>query len=271
MLRRTLQTITYFISRAGGLLLEAYISISGTNDPETEFAILWTFGVNCGWLFRLRLLYYPNHFQLHWKTILFYRALEKVKAKYPNYKPKIHVRGGEQIADLLNANEQVVVITIHNLISVSSIIRVLKEFLIETVLIAVRDPQKKAEVMGCDFMLDTISRSKYAFLQARRSLRQGKWIVCCADNPPGKEDAVNSELLMLTEIFEFAIKTEAAIIFAVAQVSHNGEIDLAFGQIHNNKALSSNESANQFITFLDSVLTVKKKWKVSSWRKKDNI
>jgi hypothetical protein len=243
-------------------LLKARIFISGNKDPETQFAILWKFGINYGCLFKFR-QYYSNPFQVPWKNVLFRRALEIVTAKYPNYKPKTHVRGGELIAALVHSKENVVVVTIHNIISVS-IIRVLKDFGVEAVLIAGGGKQQIVEIMGCDFKLNIIFPSKYAFIQARRNLRQGKWIVCCADYES------NGELLMSTGIFDFARKMEAQIIFAVAQVSNNGEIDIACGRTHIGKALSSNESAKEFIAFIDSVLMVKKKWKVCSWRQKYN-
>jgi lysophospholipid acyltransferase (LPLAT)-like uncharacterized protein len=264
MFRRALQPIKYFISKAGGLLLKVRICISRNKDPDTQLAILWAFGTKCVWLFKFR-QYYSNPFHINWKTVLFRRALEIVKAKHPNYKPKIHVRGGEIIADFINSKAKVVVVTIHSFISIS-IIRALKEFGKEAVLIAVSDEQQIAEIMGCDFKLNIIKRSKYALLQARQKLRQGNWIVCCADAP-----GAGGELLMVTGIFDFARKMEAQIIFAVAQVSSNGEIDIACGRTHVSEALSSSESAKEFITFLDSVLTIKKKWRICSWKQKYNL
>jgi hypothetical protein len=63
-----------------------------------------------------------------------------------------------------------------------------------------------------------------------------------------------------TAIFDFARKLEAKVIFSVTQVSKEGEICIALSRMKH--SMSSTESAKEFISFLNSVLTVKKNWKV---------
>jgi hypothetical protein len=122
----------------------------------------------------------------------------------------------------------------------------------------VGNPQEELTILGGNSKLDVICRSKYSLVEARQKLRQGKWIVCCADVESGK---TSEPLLMGTGIFHFAKRTDAEIMFAVAQVSNDGEIVVEFARGDAN----SNEIANDFIAFLDSVLMIKKKWKIVRW------
>jgi hypothetical protein len=255
----SLQVIHSLIPNAAGKLLKGRLWISSAADPNSRFSILWKFGIKCGWLFRFR-QYYSNDFQLNWKAIVLHRVVEVINAKHPDYSPRIHLRGVELIYKIRNSKKNVVLVTIHTGISLS-IVRVLNEFGIESSLIAVGNPQEELTILGGNCELDVICRSKYSLVEARRKLRQGKWIVCCADDAPVESGKTNETLLMGTGIFNFAKRTEAEIIFAVAQVSNDGEIVVECARGNAN----SNEIANDFIAFLDSVLMIKKKWKIVRW------
>jgi hypothetical protein len=177
----------------------------------------------------------------------------------------MHVRGLELISDL-NSAEKVILVTIHNGISLS-IIRMLKDIDKESCLIAAdTDQTREFSLYSCDYEADVIKRSKYVFLKARDKLKQRKWIVCYADEMQEEAGLSNGELLMGTGIFDFAHKMGAHLIFCLAQVSNNGEIDIKFGRPDVGSYLSSNEMAKKFISFLDSALVVKKRWKVGRWQ-----
>jgi hypothetical protein len=252
------------------VLLYGRLFVSGAHDPESQFSTLWKFGNDFCWLIKSRQYfragyrqYFRNIYQVHWKILLFRCVVQIVKAKYPDYKPKILVRGRELIEEFLNSNEKVVVITIHNAWICVSIIRMLRELGISSSMIAALNLQQELEFVGGNFKLDRIHRSKSCLLEARQKLNERQWIVSCAD----ETQVGTSELLMSTGIFDFAKKMQAQIIFAVAQVSNKGEIEIACGRPEISKALSANENAKEFIAFLDLVSMAKKKWRIGKWRR----
>src|SRR5205807_9417282 len=82
------------------VLLYGRLFVSGAHDPESQFSILWKFGNDYCWLIKSSQYYrsgyrqyYRNVYQVHWKILLCRCILQIVKAKYPDYKPKILVRG----------------------------------------------------------------------------------------------------------------------------------------------------------------------------------
>jgi lauroyl/myristoyl acyltransferase len=253
MLRRALQPLAYLAgkARAAQMLLELRLAISRNVDPKTQFAILWKFGMNCRWFFQLR-QYYSNLFIIPWETFLFARVLEIVRKEHPSYRPKVKLIGGELIEELIKTREKVVLVTIHSFVGLI-ILQVLKELGVEVTLVAFGRPQM--ELLG-GYQIDFILPSKYVLLKARQKLREGKWISCSADYPPDK----SAEFMIGTAIFDFARKLEAKVIFSVTQVSKEGEICIALSRMKH--SMSSTESAKEFISFLNSVLTVKKNWKV---------
>jgi hypothetical protein len=255
MLRGALQATAYLAgkARAAQMLLELRMRFSRDVDQKSQFSMLWKFGMNCRWFFWLR-QYYSNRFLIPWETFLFVRILEIVRRENPSFRPKVKLIGSELIEELIKTKEKVVLVTIHSFVGLI-ILQILKELGVEVALVGVGRPQM--ELLGGS-QIDFIPPSKYVFLQARQKLKQGKWISCSADYLPDKSD----EFMIGTAIFDFARKLEARVIFSVAQVSKEGEICIALSSMKH--SMSSTEGVKEFISFLNSVLTVKKKWKVYS-------
>jgi len=246
-------------ARAGGILFKIRLAISGDMDAESQFTTLWKFGTNYRWLFRLR-EYYSNPYQFPWETFLFIRILAIVNADYANYKPKIKLIGDEIIAQLISARERVILVTIHSFVGLC-ILSILRDFGIQTTLVAYSDQRRDLELLACATAVDFIPPTEKILLCAREKLKQGRWLVCSVDYPRDWS-GLSRELLIGTAIFDFAGKLQAKVVFAAPQVTKTGEISVTFSR--KQLSMSPNESAKELITFLNSVLIRKKKWKIRS-------
>jgi len=253
------QTLKSLISRvgAGELVLRSrlWLRLNRCSDPQSEFATLWQFGNNIRWLFAIR-LHLKNPFQVPWQNFLFLRVLNIVKETYPSFAPTINIHSATVLGELFGKHDPVVLVTIHSAIS-PAIVLALEESNLSASMIVQRYPEQLLETLKSDNRIDVIYKSNRALLLARQKLRNGTWIVCCAD------ESVDGQLWMRTEIFEFARKMKARILFASAQVSRKGEIDLVIRQAPAaDRSLEA--TAEKFIEFLDDTLPVKKTWKIGS-------
>lgn len=228
--------------------------IAGNTDPITKFSILWKFGYKFRWLLQLRELY-ANQYRVPWQNILLRRAIQLVQDEYPDYKPTIRVVDPRIIEGLNAKKERVVIVTIHNEIS-SSIIRALKNFGVDSCLIATSDPSHLLKAWGCDAEIDVLRTSRYVLLSARGKILKGNWIVCCSDI------AYNGELLVRKQIFEFARQMEAEIVFALANVSDQGDIEITCSAPALSARRSSTEEAEMFVRFLHTTLPDRRRWRV---------
>jgi hypothetical protein len=239
---------------AGRLVLKSRLWLSRCGDPQSEFATLWQFGNNHRRLFAIR-QHLNNPFQVPWQNFLFLRVLNIVKETYPTFTPAINIRGSTALGDLFGRHDPVVVITIHSLIS-PAIVLALEESNLSASMIVMEYPEELLHTLKSGKRIDIIYLSNWALLLARQKLRNGTSIVCCAD------DVAEAQLLMRTRIFEFAQKMEARILFALAQVSQMGEIDIVIRQ-----AAAADKSPKRlvenFLEFLGDTLPVKKTWKIA--------
>jgi len=257
--------IAYFAVKAGKLflkqLLEARLRLSIPASPEDLFSDLWNFCRHYKWLFALR-EYFANPLDLPLQNLVFKIVIEVVRDKYQAYKPKISVRTGEDISTLFNIEEKIIVVTIHTAVS-SIMIEILQDLGIKASLIM----RSEVGLLGSNSKIDVILRSQDVFLIARRKLKEGRVICCCAD-----EISMDNQLYVGTGIFDFANKMDAKIIYFIPQISDEGEVFIDLAAINNiREKLSSVDVAQDFVSFINAALEKKKTLKVSSWRRENKL
>jgi hypothetical protein len=81
--------------------------------------------------------------------------------------------------------------------------------------------------------------------------------VCCSDIYH------NGELYVRKRIFEFAKRMGVKTVFAMAQVSKKGDIEVACAAPPLTADLSSTERAEMFVRFLHATVSDRRRWKVA--------
>ncbi len=262
--------IAYFAIKAGKLLLGGRARLSMRASPEDLFSDLWNFFRHYKWVFALR-EYFPIPFSVPLQNLVFKNILEVVRAKYPAYKPKLSVRTSESISSLFNIEENIIVVTIHTAVS-SIIIEILQELGIKSSLIMYVAPNSPINssvgLLGYNSKIDVIPRSQDVFLIARRKLKEGRVICCCADD----DVSMDNQLSVGTGIFDFAKIVGAKIICFMPQISDEGEVFIYFAAINNTmEKLSSIDLAQDFVSFINATSEKKKTFEISSWRREKKL
>ncbi|MGH6794664.1 MAG: hypothetical protein ACREDD_11985 [Methylocella sp.] len=111
----------------------------------------------------------------------------------------------------------------------------------------------EADNFGFADEVDLLYRSQDIFLEARRKLKNGRVIVCCADYLSDRTNHGLYKQYISTAIFDFSKRIGASVSYALPHISESGRIIIEFSSrrvIENN--VSSIDLAQEFISFINS-------------------
>ncbi|MGH6813256.1 MAG: hypothetical protein ACREDM_13290, partial [Methylocella sp.] len=187
----------------------------------------------------------------------------------PIYKPRIIAHGNELIEDLYKSNVNIIIVTIHTVVS-TSIVRFLEENDVKCSLIV--DQKIVAQGIESDNFgfageVDLLYLSQDLFLEARRKLRNGRVVVCCADYLSDKTNLSVRKQHISTAIFDFSKKIGASVSYALTHISDSGRIIIEFSSPRaGENTVSSIDMAQDFISFINSNSRNKKDWNIRKWQ-----
>ncbi len=255
--------------KIGGLLLKLFILRNRKAEQEQLFTQGWKFVHRFQWLFLGRQLY-QNRFQKNWESFAFTELVRAVKKHNPLFVPKVITKNRELLAEPAKRGSPIMVATIHTGTE-ACLNRMFEELGMESAVIAASKiaTQNKAALFGLKGTVDVIGRTSDTFLIARRKIKDGKVICCCADFTAREVGTLYHDRFLATGLFDFAKLAKAAIVYAIPTLSETGEITINLSQPGiDSKNSTVEELAQDFIRFVSVVTKENRVWKIGSWTPK---
>ena len=206
----------------GSLWLRAFIWRNRRSEPAALFEMTWFKANRLGWLFD-GLEQYRNRFRHAWRDILFLRLLRYLDRAGVHCVPKVAVRGFEVIRSAATKSS-VIVVLVHSPVD-AVINRLFDEAGLPWVLIAKRaeSTRLKARLLGLAGALDVIPLTSDSLLATRRSLAQGRNVCACVDFTLRADPGA---LFVSPALFDLAMRTGSAVVYAYTKVTNGGIIDV---------------------------------------------
>jgi hypothetical protein len=255
--------------KIGNALLKFFILRNRKSGKDKLFERGWMFVQRFHWFFSGRQLY-RNRFQKNWRGFALIALVSAVKRYDASFAPKIVTKNHHLLTEPVKRDSPIVVATIHTGTE-TSLNRMFEELDMESAVIAASksSPQRLSGLFGLKGTVDLINRSSDAFLIARRKMKDGKAICCCADFTIREAGTLYHDHYMATGLFDFAKRARARVIYAVSTVSEAGEIiiNLAKPGIKEENS-TAEELAHDFIVFISALTNENQVWRIGSWTPK---
>lgn len=234
----------------GTAWLDAYIRLNRRREPAALLASAWSAAGRLGILFAGGELY-RNRFGYAWRSILFLRILNRLDRAGICCLPTVSVRGFETVRAATDGGRPVIAVMVHSPAD-AAINRLFDEAEIPWTLLAVAPERaaRKARRLGLSGDLDAIPRNNDALLAMRQRLGAGRSICSCIDFAY-KTGPDAGRVLVSPTLFELAKLTRTRVVYADANVTRDGVIELAFAAPRVDVATSTAEAcAEDFIGWL---------------------
>lgn len=249
----------------GNILLKLFILRNKRLEQDQLFDRSWTFVQRFRWLLSGRQLY-RNRFQMNWKSFALISLVREVKRHHPSFAPAIITKNRHILTEPANQGSPIVVATIHTGTE-TSLNRMFEQLGVKSSVIAASggSEQRRSALLGLKGKADFIQRSNDSFLMARRKMKDGKAICCCADFTIREAGTLYHDRYMAPGLFEFAKRAKAKVIYALPLVSDSGQIiiNLSAPGIWEENS-TAEELAHDFILFISTITSEKCNWKVGS-------
>jgi hypothetical protein len=250
----------------GNILLKLFILRNRKLEQEQLFKRSWTFVQRFHWLFSGRQLY-RNRFQRDWKSFVLSALVSEVTQRHPSFVPEVITKNRHVLTEPAKLGSPIVLATIHTGVE-TSLNRMFEELGVKSSVLAASkgSPQRLSALFGLKGTVDLIGRSSDSFLIARRKMKDGKAICCCADFTMREAGTLYHNHYMAPGLFDFAKWAKARVIYAVPLVSELGEIiiNLSAPGISEENS-TAEELAQDFILFNSTITKEKYNWNIRSW------
>ena len=265
---KVIRRIDKIISKVNCIVFRILIRINHAKNSNLILKSVWCFVNRHYKFFSFRKHTSCTNYPQDWRNHVYIDLLISMKRHYQDFCPEVIIHGEDIILDELKRGTPTVFLGIHSRLSTSFYV-LFERYKIKWAVISAYRPDKgkapyissRANLFGITTPLNLVPNSRDSLLLVRRLIRDNT-VICCAPDYKRKDiQVVINHVYISPGIFEFCLRLNTLMVYAIPTVLENATIDLNLSSPRRAREFeTADEIIADFTKYVESVTKLPRNW-----------